>query len=755
LANTCYAAAMIDSLRKIGPAPLFALILVVGVIAWVVQAGRTDRQHGLQPLQAVAEVPTTVLEPLSVDEARTRARAATSCQAAMRAWWEVIRLAGDDLEAYKAIASCQGGSDGIDSVVGDTTRAFEQSRVLGVVPTLLDVLDVRDVVPILNQVQAQKSGDADALRQMGELRLGLGDLEGAVSAFEQSIALDPDDAEGPIRLGYALVDAGRIADARASFRQGLANQPLRERVLRAYAMAVAWPIPFGVICLGVLGLGVSLWVRADTAAGGRDALTGWSLIASALAVAVGLGLYFMLTADKMAFGLIVLATSGVGAWILFYPLRGAAWRVFSGFWENVALIAAGQIHHRLARLPWAAQLGILGATVVGIIVFLPRVQNVDLFLFLAFLSAMLLFSTVGALLLRLLDESRSLVSTLRWLGIAGTLPFLLFFLYFERESLLTALFHGWTLDRGAQNRLAGYLIVWSSGLFLAILLARILATAILDPLGQIIGAIARVRNGELDLRVDLPPRKDEIGALALAVDEMALGLRQREQLKETFRKYIDPRVAEKLMHGDEGVTKGNKLHATVLFADLRGFTARSEDADPTDVVGVLNEYLGRMEPVIRRWGGSVDKFLGDGILAVWDVPEPLTSGEHAGVRGEELAVRAAIGMVQALEAFNEELGTRGIEALTVGVGINAGEVIAGPVGSRERQEYTVIGDVVNTAQRIESQARGDTPILVSEAVAAAVRGKVELVEREPIALKGKKEPVTLWSVTLPASEPAF
>lgn len=732
-------------MRHAAPVIVFAMLLFAALAAWLWSAGT----GAPVPLEGLVVVPPTGdLSDQGTDTLRERARAG-SCAVAEPLWWEVTEREPDDLEAWKALARC-GRSDEIDAVVADAAELFEESRVLAVVPAVLDALDVRDLVPILNEVQADASDPAD-LRRIGELRLALGDVTGAVDALQKALQLDPEDAESHVQLGYALVDAGRVSEAREAFRRGVASEPPGLRMTRLYAMSVAWPAPFSGVVLGLVGLAATLGVRRGGVSAiigderARDRTTDAITVAAGLLATSALLAWFALTADRMAFGLLLVLCAFSAFWLAASPLRSLLGRGLSGLGSNAAALLAGRLQDRVARLPLWGQVAMAVTSLALLLVFVPLLGDVTARVALGALVAVVLVSTMGALLLRLLGLSRTLKTALRWLGVAGTLPFLLFFLYFERRSMVDALFSGTFIDRDAQNRLVAYLIVWGIGLALAWLLARILATSILDPLGRILQTVERVRSGDFDVRVGVE-RHDEIGQLGAAVEEMAAGLRQREEMRQTFRRYLDPEVAERLMAGDAKVLQGRLVHATVLFSDVRGFTSLSERLEPAQVVGILNEYLARMEPVVRRWGGVVDKFLGDGMLAVWDVPEPRSEGPLAGIPGERLAVQAAVEMLEALRAFDEELQMRGLPSLSIGIGVNSGELIAGPVGSRDRMEYTVIGDTVNTAQRVEGQARGDAPLLVTESVAKVLAPYAELEPREPVALKGKAEPVPLFRV---------
>ncbi len=733
------------------------VLLVAGVVPLVASlAGWGEADDAMTDLEALAQRSiqggqVAEQEALPPDILRARARGAgDDCGRSVPAWWDLVDQLGDDAEAYKAIALC-GRADRIQGVLTDTARIFEQSRVLGVVTAVLDDMQVKDLLPILRDVETREDKGAAEWHTIAVLRRQVGDVSGAVQAFQHALVLAPDDSALTLALGHALLGQGEVGQARDAFRQGLRKGDLELSLARVYAGAVAWPSAFLGLVFGLLGLSVGLtWRQAERLGGDTATDEGaWSWRGGAMLAAVvgtgALGIAFQSSASRLAFGLLSVVAWGSALWLCFVPLRGPLAAGLRGFWERVRLLAAGRIDRELSRLSARQQLALLLGTVASIFFVIPLVRTYDLRLGLMFLAVTLLFSTLGSLLRGRLDQAGSLRSTLRWLATAGTLPFLLFFVYVEQDVLLEPLRHGHMVSRGALNRLFGYLLVWGVGLWFALLLSRILSRSILEPIDQVVGTLQRVRAGDFGARTHVE-RRDEIGQLGGAVDEMAGALRDREELRDTFRRYVDPQVAERLMANDESVMSGREAHATVLFSDVRGFTAMSERLSPSQVVQVLNAYFGLMDPIVRRWGGVVDKFIGDGMMAVWDVPEPHTTGPHAGVSGEILAVEAGLDMLEALAPFNRDLVERGLPELEIGIGVHAGELVAGPVGSPERLEYTVIGDTVNTSARLEGQARGGASLLVTETIIDAVEGRVRSLELAPMTLKGKALPVRVFQV---------
>jgi adenylate cyclase len=220
---------------------------------------------------------------------------------------------------------------------------------------------------------------------------------------------------------------------------------------------------------------------------------------------------------------------------------------------------------------------------------------------------------------------------------------------------------------------------------------------------------------------------------------MVEGLEEREKIRDTFGRYVSMEIAEKLMAGGTVDLAGEEIVTTVMFADIRSFTALSESMAPRDLVTFLNDYFSFIVKPITYEKGVINKFIGDSVMAVFS---PVFGVEnHA-----EAAVRAGIGMRAALGAFND---TKRYTPIRQGIGIHTGVLIAGTVGAEDRREYTVIGDTVNVASRIESQTKVlGTDILVSgdavDQLAPEVRRDLGLVETEAVTMRGKTKPTRLF-----------
>ncbi len=215
--------------------------------------------------------------------------------------------------------------------------------------------------------------------------------------------------------------------------------------------------------------------------------------------------------------------------------------------------------------------------------------------------------------------------------------------------------------------------------------------------------------------------------------------REKAQINSLFGQYVSPEVREKVVR-ERTTIVGERKVVAVLFSDLRGFTTFSETAKPAEVVARLNEYFDRMVTVITAHGGTVDKFMGDAVMAVFGGLIPLTNPALA-------ALEAALAMRVALTDLNREWAARGMMPLDNGIGVSYGEVLQGPIGSLSRKEFTVIGDIVNTASRLETATKELlTPILFSEPFAAALptSSRSKLKSLGQVKLKGKELPVTVF-----------
>ncbi|MDI1483920.1 adenylate/guanylate cyclase domain-containing protein [Polyangium sp. y55x31] len=229
--------------------------------------------------------------------------------------------------------------------------------------------------------------------------------------------------------------------------------------------------------------------------------------------------------------------------------------------------------------------------------------------------------------------------------------------------------------------------------------------------------------------------------LILRAATESLARERLEQHRDRLAKYFSKDVVDLVLNNPESIgLGGQRMTATVLFADIRNFTQLSTMMQPEEVVELLNRYFSTMVDIVFKNGGTLDKFLGDGLMALFGVPYPI---EHP----EESAVRTALEMLDALQVMNRELEARGMLRLDIGVGINAGPVVAGNIGSSQRHEYTVIGDTVNLAARLEALNKETrTQILVSATVHHAVEKLFRTRQLGPLRIRGKPEPVEVFAI---------
>jgi class 3 adenylate cyclase len=262
-------------------------------------------------------------------------------------------------------------------------------------------------------------------------------------------------------------------------------------------------------------------------------------------------------------------------------------------------------------------------------------------------------------------------------------------------------------------------------------LSVLLASSVVAPIRRLQAATARVARGDLATRVPVVA-SDETGALTRAFNRMVSGLQERERLREAFGTFVDPELAERVAR--EGTDlRGEEVDVSILFLDVRGFTTFAERTPARDVVARLNELYEVVVPIILANGGHANKFIGDGLLAVFGAPE-----RHA-----DHADRAVAAAIEIAARVRERHG----EDLRVGLGVNSGPVVVGTIGGGGRLDFTVIGDVVNTAARVESATRdtGDDVLITGATRRRLKRRPDGWTERPPIPLKGKAETIELYA----------
>ncbi len=275
-------------------------------------------------------------------------------------------------------------------------------------------------------------------------------------------------------------------------------------------------------------------------------------------------------------------------------------------------------------------------------------------------------------------------------------------------------------------------------LTLSILILYFFAKTLTVPVRRLVEGTKEIENGNFELDLEKTTR-DEIGLLTESFVDMGRGLAEREKMKEAFGRFVNKEIAEMVLK-DEIKLGGEKKEAVIFFSDIRSFTSMSEKLEPEEVVEFLNEYMTEMVDCIYKTHGVVDKFIGDAIMATWGTP--ISRGNDT-----ENAINSALYMRKRLIEFNSERGTKRRPVIRHGCGINTGPVLAGQIGSHDRMEYTVIGDAVNLASRIEFLNKPfGTDILISENSYKMVKGIFSVKKMQKITVKGKKDQLQIYAV---------
>jgi len=222
-----------------------------------------------------------------------------------------------------------------------------------------------------------------------------------------------------------------------------------------------------------------------------------------------------------------------------------------------------------------------------------------------------------------------------------------------------------------------------------------------------------------------------------------------KRVRSTMARYMDPALADRLVRSDEEILGGKSTVATLLFSDIRSFTTLSEQLGPQATVSMLNEYFTLMVDCIQVEEGMLDKFIGDAIMAAFGLPEP--RGDD-----EDRAVRCAIAMIRSMNDWNVGRAADGKPPIDMGIGLNTDAVVAGNIGSAKRMDFTMIGDGVNLAARLESACKQyNAKILISDMTLAKLKGVYRTREVDRVIVKGKSEPVAVHEVLDHHTEATF
>lgn len=298
-------------------------------------------------------------------------------------------------------------------------------------------------------------------------------------------------------------------------------------------------------------------------------------------------------------------------------------------------------------------------------------------------------------------------------------------------------------DAGEAAFIMETLAPWSV-LFIAVstvtslVIAYILSREIIDPVNALKNAMKDVEKGRFDQRLNVTAA-DEFSELFYGFNSMTEGLREREMIKSKFGKYVSKEILSQILNNDAALG-GEEKEVTILFSDIRDYTGMSEKMTPAETVDFLNAYFSEMVKIVEEHGGVLDKFIGDALMAVFGLGAG--NADHAGD-----ALRAAAAMRQNLTIMNRSRAGKSAAEIKIGIGLSTGTVLVGNIGSESRMEYTVIGDAVNLAARLESLTK-DTgcSILFPESTMAGAGNAFDVRRVGQFEIKGKAEPCDVYTL---------
>lgn len=288
------------------------------------------------------------------------------------------------------------------------------------------------------------------------------------------------------------------------------------------------------------------------------------------------------------------------------------------------------------------------------------------------------------------------------------------------------------LKAAIQKQKNTYFLIAIGFIFAGLLISFVLARILTKPLELLADGIRDVSKGDLRNLVAVTSN-DEFGSVTKTFNEMVLSLREKLHME----KYLSQSTVNSIrQHRDQSQLKlgGERKYVTALFSDVRGFTSLSEKLSPEEVVTLMNTYLNFQAEVIVAWGGSVDKFVGDEVMAVFE-----------GQGGEVSAVCAAMEIQHYCGTLNHARAADGLRSVFIGIGINSGDAVMGNMGSETHMDYTVIGDNINVAARLCGIAQPGQ-VLISKSVFDAIQGQAECETLPPVSVKGKDKPLEIFAV---------
>ncbi len=280
--------------------------------------------------------------------------------------------------------------------------------------------------------------------------------------------------------------------------------------------------------------------------------------------------------------------------------------------------------------------------------------------------------------------------------------------------------------------------IMAVGVVTSVVLSLFVSKSVSAPLKEMETSMKEVANGNLDVQIRVVSN-DEIGAVGEGFGRMIKGLKESEEIKESFGKYISREIRDEILAGKVSLD-GEMTRATLLFSDLRDFTPFVESTHPKQVVSIMNLYFSEMAEAINQHQGLILQYVGDEIEAVFGAPLPYE--DHP-----DMAARAALEMKRRLVLLNERLKVQGVAPFRHGIGIHSGAVLAGIIGSKERSSYALVGDTVNLASRIQGLTKEfSCDIILSQTTRDLVAGAYEMEQLEAVRVKGKSQDVMLYKL---------
>lgn len=279
------------------------------------------------------------------------------------------------------------------------------------------------------------------------------------------------------------------------------------------------------------------------------------------------------------------------------------------------------------------------------------------------------------------------------------------------------------------------ILLFSCGLLLmGIGITVVVAKGMVHPIKNLFEGMIKVREGDLEIRMDIK-RHDELGNLSTEFNNMIVHLREKLQMQKFVSERTVSMIHEETASGNISLG-GTRKNLAFLFSDIRGFTAMSEKMEPEDVVTILNEYLDLQAKIIKQNNGDIDKYVGDEVMAVF-----------SGDLKADNAIASAIEIIDQIKKLNKSKDITGLQSINVGIGLNIGNVIQGRMGSRDRMDNTCIGDTVNLAARLCSQAESGAILASKDIVLKLTKGKFQIKKLDPIKVKGKENLIEIYAIT--------